>query len=385
MGFNISGIAISKNYKDSMEDLQRAFHWKLDGPYDINFETASANWKDEGICDVYFTPRGTLLFVNVNLCDEAWSIQDGNTLTFALSETSMAFNFNFCEGNTLKRSIMEVDGDRLNDTGEKLPAENGAADTSEVIWKQLEAVLGKRFWDIGPDEKAFRYRFVKKEQVAPQEKNAVLQPADKSYAVRGSESITPLQIEGISENLYAGFGSRLGSMLLDFIFVLPVVLLVLYLNGLGKNVFFYTIIPNLLFSVWYHVYLPKRYGGTPGKLTVGISIIRIDGQPIGWNEAILRHIVMLVLAILSAIIMSVSLMQADETTYMGLSWLEKSKYLMAFSPLFFSFYQWVSNIWVWGEFIVLLTNERKRAIHDFMAGTVIVKTKYVDKIRAVMS
>jgi len=32
---------------------------------------------------------------------------------------------------------------------------------------------------------------------------------------------------------------------------------------------------------------------------------------------------------------------------------------------------WVSianNIWIWGEVIVLLFNEKRRAIHDFMAG-----------------
>jgi uncharacterized RDD family membrane protein YckC len=28
-----------------------------------------------------------------------------------------------------------------------------------------------------------------------------------------------------------------------------------------------------------------------------------------------------------------------------------------------------------------LTNKRRRAIHDFIAGTVIVKSKYVEKIR----
>jgi len=33
---------------------------------------------------------------------------------------------------------------------------------------------------------------------------------------------------------------------------------------------------------------------------------------------------------------------------------------------------------------VLLTNDRKRAIHDFIAGTVIVKKMYIDKINEVM-
>ena len=196
---------------------------------------------------------------------------------------------------------------------------------------------------------------------------------------------TPLQIEGISESLYAGFWTRLGSLLLDFIFIVPVVFLVLYLNGLGKNIYFCTIIPNLIFGLWYHVYLPKKYGGTPGKLVVGISIIRLDGQPIDWKEAILRHIVQFSLIILSSIVMTSSLLGADEETFTSLSWLQQSQYLMSLSPVFFKFYTWTSNIWIYSEFVVLLTNKRKRAVHDFIAGTVIVRTKYLDKIREFMN
>jgi len=195
---------------------------------------------------------------------------------------------------------------------------------------------------------------------------------------------TPLQIEGISESLYAGFWTRLGSLLLDFIFILPVVFLIQYLNGLGKDIYYYTLIPNLLFAIWYHIYLPKKYGGTPGKLAVGITIVKLDGQPIDWQEAILRHIVLLILTLLASIIMIVTIMEADEETYTSLGWLERSQYLMTLSPGFFKFYNWTNNIWIYSEFIVLLTNKRKRAIHDFIAGTVIVRTKYLGKIREVM-
>lgn len=196
---------------------------------------------------------------------------------------------------------------------------------------------------------------------------------------------TPLKVEGISEDLYAGFWIRLGSLLLDFIFIIPVAFLVLYLNGLGKNVYFYTVIPNLIFGLWYNVYLPKKYGGTPGKLAVGISIIRLNGQPIDWKEAILRHIVLFILTILSSIVMTSSLLVADEETFTSLSWLQQSQYLMSLSPIFYKFYTWTSNIWIYSEFVVLLTNKRKRAIHDFIAGTVIIRTKYLAKIREVIN
>ena len=195
---------------------------------------------------------------------------------------------------------------------------------------------------------------------------------------------TPIHISGIHESLYAGFWARFGSLLLDFIFVSPVVFATLFVNGLTRNAYFYTLIPGIVFGVWYNIYLPKRYGGTPGKIVSGIKIIRLDGEQIGWKEATLRHIVLLVMAFLSSIVMIVCLLQADPETFSSLSWLKRTEYLMTFSPGFFAFYNWSSNIWIYSEFIVLLTNRRKRAIHDFIAGTVIVKEKYHEAIRKAM-
>jgi uncharacterized RDD family membrane protein YckC len=190
----------------------------------------------------------------------------------------------------------------------------------------------------------------------------------------------PLKIDGISNSLYAGFWLRLGASLLDFIFTIPVVGLVMYLNSRGKNVYLYTFIPSLIFGLWYYVYFTKVHGGTPGKLAVGTKIIRLDGQPIGWKEAILRHLVLFILTIGGSIISIYALTQTDDATYMSYGWLQQSQYLVSVSPKAFSIYSWATNIWFWGEFIVLLTNKKKRAPHDFIAGTVVVKKEYLQEI-----
>ena len=195
---------------------------------------------------------------------------------------------------------------------------------------------------------------------------------------------TPLNLFGVFDNIYAGFWIRFGSLMLDFIFIIPVTILNLYLNSLGKNIYFFTIIPNFLFGLWYNIYLPKRFGGTPGKLLVGIKILRIDGLKIGWKEAILRHIVLLIFTFLNIALTIYCVLKADNSIYLSLSWLKKSQYLTSFSPLLFKIYAWSSNIWIYSELIVLLTNKRKRAIHDYIASTVIVKGKYIDKIRESM-
>jgi hypothetical protein len=165
MGFNISGLAINKNYESEFNNLQKELGWNLEKQAEINFETASSNWKDDGICDAYFSEKGTLLFISMDMCTDSWPLKNDNTLTFALSETSMAFNINYCENGIEKRSIMEVEEQRMQDTGEKLEVEEKSTDTAEIIWNQMEVVIGKSFWSIEPGEKAVRYVFVKNDKI----------------------------------------------------------------------------------------------------------------------------------------------------------------------------------------------------------------------------
>ncbi len=195
---------------------------------------------------------------------------------------------------------------------------------------------------------------------------------------------TPLSIDGINETIYAGFWTRLGSLLLDFLIMLPYVFLVLYLNGLSKNAYYFTFIPGLLFHFWFSIYLVKKYGGTPGKLIIGIKILKLDGTDVTWREAILRQIVNFILTIFGSVITLFALSKADGDYYESLTWMTKQQYLFALIPVLIKIYNWTNNIWVYSELVVLLFNRRKRAIHDYIAGTVIVKTKFIDKIREAM-
>jgi uncharacterized RDD family membrane protein YckC len=185
---------------------------------------------------------------------------------------------------------------------------------------------------------------------------------------------TTLDTDEIRENIYAGFWIRLGAMLIDFFINIPVVLLVMYLNSLGKEYNYYTILFNLVFSLFYFVYLPERYGGTPGKLGLGLKIIREDGQPIKWKEAFLRYSVLLAFFISNGLVMTYCLSQADDATFISMGWLKRTTYLTSFFPEYFKLYQWCFYIWYLIGIIVLVSDKKKRAVHDFMAGTVVVRT-----------
>lgn len=159
MGFYLSGVVLNKNFQNNFEELQTELGWKLKKGEEIDFETASENDKEEEFCDVYYTENGTILFVEMDMCTQPYPIVGCNTMAFAMADSSGAYNLDYCENGVVKRSIMEVDGNRVQDTGNALTVEEKSSDVSEIIWNQMETMIGKRFWDIEPEEKANRYMF----------------------------------------------------------------------------------------------------------------------------------------------------------------------------------------------------------------------------------
>ena len=77
-----------------------------------------------------------------------------------------------------------------------------------------------------------------------------------------------------------------GAYLLDFIVILPFTGLSYWLSDTSRMTQLIFFIPGLVFGLWFHVYLVKLYGGTPGKLMLKIRIARLDGSAVGYREAL---------------------------------------------------------------------------------------------------
>lgn len=158
MGFNIAGIVINKNYENKIEELSRSLKIDFSFESEISYQEASEDWKKDGICDIYFAENGTLLFLPFNKgAINSYSIANQNVLTFAYSETSMAFNFCYYENGLLRRSISEINGNRFINRGKPLEEEAIHNEVSELIFDKIGTLLGQKFWDIDFESKAFRY------------------------------------------------------------------------------------------------------------------------------------------------------------------------------------------------------------------------------------
>jgi uncharacterized RDD family membrane protein YckC len=164
----------------------------------------------------------------------------------------------------------------------------------------------------------------------------------------------------------------LGSLLVDLVIMLPIIGLNAW-GGAHYRLFdLYYLLPGTLFGLFYNVYLVRRFGGTPGKLIVGIRIRKVDGTPIGYREAMLRYFPDFAFGLATSTALIISSLHMSDTEYHSRSFVQLSEHLIALAPPWYKPVDWAENVWTWSELIVLLTNRKRRALHDFIAGTVVV-------------
>ncbi|OAM91592.1 RDD family protein [Termitidicoccus mucosus] len=175
-----------------------------------------------------------------------------------------------------------------------------------------------------------------------------------------------------AELRYAGFWKRFGAMWLDALFLLPLVLVVFWGNSRFRLFQMYYLLPGFAVGAFYGIYLVKRFGGTPGKLIAGLRITKLDGAAIGYREAVLRDAPGWLLSLALSIGLAVAASRMSDVEYLSLTFVERSRRLKEFVPSWHQPLQMLQTIWIWGEFVVLLTNKKKRALHDFIAGTVVI-------------
>jgi hypothetical protein len=66
------------------------------------------------------------------------------------------------------------------------------------------------------------------------------------------------------------------------------------------------------------------------------------------------------------------LFHMTDAEYQSLSLRERAKRMADLAPSWYKPLRWTQTSWDWGELVVLLTNRKRRALHDFIAGTVVV-------------
>ena len=186
----------------------------------------------------------------------------------------------------------------------------------------------------------------------------------------------------INENkVYAGFWKRFCASFIDALIIVGVtfpLMKTLDLYGSDRSLTIVLSVFRFLLVHMYTVYLHARFGGTLGKLAIGIRVTRPDGNRIGWNQAWRRSSVDIAFAFLVLVSEVWAMFKVDWTQVAALSWGERTTRLREVYPLWYRAIDVFQNVWIWSEVFVVLLNRRKRALHDFIGGTVVVKKQFAE-------
>lgn len=174
---------------------------------------------------------------------------------------------------------------------------------------------------------------------------------------------------------YGGFWRRVGALLLDALIMTPI-FSVTYLGVQYSKMFYvWSFIPSLLLGLFYSVWLVQKFGGTPGKRILGMRIALENGAAITPKAALLRYSVIGILTSIQSYGLLVATRNISDESYYGVAYLQKILALTAAAP---SFYPWISalsRLWMVAVAVTMLCNYRRRALHDYIAGTVVLRER----------
>jgi uncharacterized RDD family membrane protein YckC len=167
----------------------------------------------------------------------------------------------------------------------------------------------------------------------------------------------------------AGVWARFASLVLDGLLWTPVALGVAYAASRSPDWGVFLFPAALVSFVAYQVIFHARFGATVGKMILRIRVVRTDYSPIDLNAALKRSFVDAVfrlgLATVSVqVIRSLGPIPVDSMMTFVKA-LQANKSYATLSNL--------ESIWTLSEIATCLFHRRRRALHDLIAGTLVVK------------
>jgi uncharacterized RDD family membrane protein YckC len=171
---------------------------------------------------------------------------------------------------------------------------------------------------------------------------------------------------------YSGFWQRVGAVLLDFIIMSPMIGIDYLFGGTSRYFQLYMQVPIQLISLFVYIFMVVKYGGTPGKLIIGLRIVKTDGSPVTVKAALLRYGVLWAMSVTTSIMLIMAAMGMSDAEFLPLSYSERGVALAARAPNFIVF-TLLTQVWMIACLIAVLANAKRRTLHDFIAGTVVVR------------
>ncbi|HMD53568.1 MAG TPA: RDD family protein, partial [Phycisphaerae bacterium] len=174
---------------------------------------------------------------------------------------------------------------------------------------------------------------------------------------------------------YGTVWQRVVAKSIDYLVLFPLGILHIWLLYLSKTAALIQVIPSTVVWYVYFIYCSGRFGQTTGMWAMNIRITKIDGSIIGWREAWLRSLINIIFGTIGVISFFVTFHYISGTLYDAADWKQKAAFFKTARYSFLAVFAWlhlVQDIWLWGDILTILLNQKRQALHDFIAGTVVI-------------
>ncbi len=169
----------------------------------------------------------------------------------------------------------------------------------------------------------------------------------------------------------ASFRQRFAARLIDAVVLMPLAVVGVALVWLPKGVAMVLVVAMGIAGAAYFVVGHARFGQTLGKRAMRIRVVRATGGPIGWREAWSRSSVDLGLSLAGIVGCLAAMAAVPAGADLGVGWPQRLAHLASRVPAWIAWIGPASAAWPWIQVAVMLSNRRRRAPQDFIAGTVV--------------
>jgi uncharacterized RDD family membrane protein YckC len=180
---------------------------------------------------------------------------------------------------------------------------------------------------------------------------------------------------------FATFWQRFAAMWIDLLVFLPLILAYHGLESVSQSAALAFSVLHVGLAQAYSIYGHGRFGKTVGKWAMGIRVVRVTGEPLRWREAWLRSTFDLCFAVITTLGWIATYVAISDSEYSGLGWSARMAIRAAHEPVWAAWADKVGSVWFFSEVVTMLFNKQRRALHDFIAGTMVVSERRPASIR----
>jgi len=172
--------------------------------------------------------------------------------------------------------------------------------------------------------------------------------------------------------IYAGFWPRFISIWVDKGVIWALGQFFSFSRTYSLQHFWWVNILGYFVYLSYSVACVAIWGQTPGKALTKIKVVGLKGEKIGWGKAFLRNSVAALLSLWFLILENQTIQHISPAEFSALEISKRHAFIVHHLPKTAEIINYILFAFIWSEFIVLFLNKKKRAIHDFIAGTVVI-------------